>query len=38
MFFLFEKLQYKEQALQQLINASKYKPGFDTQFIIYRYK
>lgn len=37
-FFLFEKLNYKEQALNELLNAEKYSPSFENQFVIYRYK
>lgn len=37
-FFLLERLNKKQQANIELINAEKYSPKFDEQFIIYRYK
>ena len=37
-FFLLEKMQSKQQALQELAQVEQYKPPFDEQFIIYRYK
>jgi hypothetical protein len=37
-FFLLERMKYKQQALQELLNAEKNKPAFDIQFVIYRYK
>jgi len=37
-FFLLERLNKKQQASIELINAEKYSPKFDEQFIIYRYK
>lgn len=37
-FFLLERLNKKQQANIELINAEKYLPKFEEQFIIYRYK
>ena len=37
-FFLLDKMKYKQQALQELINADNYRPPLDIQFIIFRYK
>jgi len=37
-FFLLEKMQSKQQALQELSQAEQNKPPFDEQFIIFRYK
>lgn len=37
-FFLMERMKYKQQALQELLSAEKNKPAFDIQFVIYRYK
>lgn len=37
-FFLLERMKYKQQALQELISLEKNKPSFDVQFIIFRYK
>ena len=37
-FFLLERLNKKQQANIELINAEKYKPSFEEQFMIYRYK
>ena len=37
-FFLLERLNKKQQANIELVNAEKYSPKFDEQFIIYRYK
>lgn len=37
-FFLLERLNKKQQANLELVNAEKYAPKFDEQFIIYRYK
>ena len=37
-FFLLEKMKYKQQALQELINTENYRPPWDIQFLIYRYK
>ena len=37
-FFLLERLNKKQQATIELINAEKYSPKFDEQFIIFRYK
>lgn len=37
-FFLLERLNKKQQANIELINAEKYAPKFEEQFIIYRYK
>ncbi len=37
-FFLMERMKYKQQALQELLIAEKNKPAFDIQFIIYRYQ
>jgi hypothetical protein len=36
-FFLLERMQGKQQALQELNQAAQNKPPFDEQFIIYRY-
>mmetsp|Transcript_18943 Transcript_18943/g.16338 ORF Transcript_18943/g.16338 Transcript_18943/m.16338 type:complete len:244 (+) Transcript_18943:1339-2070(+) len=37
-FFLLDKMQSKQQALQELNNAESSKPPLDEEFIIYRYK
>ena len=37
-FFLIEKLNLKQQALQELTHAEQNKPPFDEQFIIFRYR
>jgi len=37
-FFLLEKMQSKQQALQELTSAEQNKPPFDEQFVIFRYK
>lgn len=37
-FFLLERMQSKQQALQELTQAEQNRPPFDEQFIIYRYK
>jgi len=37
-FFLIEKLNSKQQALQELTYAEQSKPPFDEQFIIFRYR
>jgi hypothetical protein len=37
-FFLLERLNKKQQANIELINAEKYSPKFEEQFVIYRYK
>jgi len=37
-FFLLERLNKRQQANIELINAEKYLPKFEEQFIIYRYK
>lgn len=37
-FFLLERLNKKQQANIELVNAEKYIPRFEEQFIIYRYK
>ncbi|EGR34809.1 PAS domain S-box family protein, putative [Ichthyophthirius multifiliis] len=36
--YLLDKMQTKQQALQELLNAELERPSFDEQFIIYRYK
>jgi len=37
-FFLLERLNKKNEAMQELNLAQKFNPTFDEQFIIYRYK
>lgn len=37
-FFLLEKMNSKQQALQELLQAEQNKPSLDEEFIIYRYK
>ena len=37
-FFLVERLNQKQEALQELTIASQFNPPFDEQFVIYRFK